>query len=89
MKAQPLKIYGMSQKQCSEGNSQQYRPSSKKKKNLKSTTHNVNELEKEEQEKSKVSRRKEIIKIKEEINKTEIQKQQTKSIKPRAGSLKR
>ena len=74
MKTQPPKIYGMPQKQCSEGNSQQYRPSSKKKKNLKSTTHYVNELEKEEQEKSKVSRRKEIIKIKEEINKIEIQK---------------
>ena len=35
-------------------------------------THHLNELEKEEQEKPKVSRRKEIIKIKEEINKIEI-----------------
>ena len=34
----------------------------------------LNELEKEEQEKPKVSRRKESIKIKEEINKIEIQK---------------
>ena len=33
-----------------------------------------NELEKEEQKKPKVIRRKEIIKIKEEINKIEIQK---------------
>ena len=37
-------------------------------------THNLNELEKEEETKPKVSRRKEIIKIKEEINKIEIQK---------------
>ena len=37
-------------------------------------THHTNELEKEEQEKPKVSRRNEIIKIKEEINKIEIQK---------------
>ena len=37
-------------------------------------THRLNELEKEEQTKPKVIRRKEIIKIKEEINKMEIQK---------------
>ena len=37
-------------------------------------THHQNELEKKEQTKPKVSRRKEIIKIKEEINKIEIQK---------------
>jgi len=34
------------------------------------TTQHLNELEKEEQTKPKVSRRKEIIKIKEEINQT-------------------
>ena len=37
-------------------------------------THHLNELEKEEQTKPKVSRRKEIIKIREEINKIEIHK---------------
>jgi len=37
-------------------------------------TQHLNELEKEEQAKPKVSRRKEIIKIKEEINKIEVQK---------------
>ena len=37
-------------------------------------THHLNKLEKEEQKRPKVSRRKEIIKIKEEINKIEIQK---------------
>ena len=35
MKTQPYKIYGMQQKQSLEGSSQQYRPSSKNKKNLK------------------------------------------------------
>ena len=38
-------------------------------------TLHLNELEKEEQKRPKVSKRKEIIKIKEEINKIEIQKQ--------------
>ena len=37
-------------------------------------THHLNELEKEEQTKSKISRRQEIIKIREEINRIEIQK---------------
>ena len=37
-------------------------------------TLHLNEIEKEEQKRPKVSRRKEIIKIKEEINKIEIQK---------------
>ena len=42
-------------------------------------THHLNKLEKEEQTKPKVSRRKEIIKIREEINKTEIQKSNRKT----------
>ena len=37
-------------------------------------TYHLKELEKEEQTKPKVSRRKEIIKIRKEINKTEIKK---------------
>ena len=41
-------------------------------------THHLNELEKEEQTKPKVSRRKEIIKIREEINKIEIKKEKKK-----------
>ena len=53
-------------------------------------TLHLNELEKEEQTKPKVSRRKEVIKIRKEINKIEIQKTiEKKSIKPRTGSLKR
>ena len=48
----------------------------KKKKNLKSTTQHLNELEKEEQTNPKISIRKEVIKFREEINKTEIQKKQ-------------
>ena len=63
----------MLQKQRLEGSSQQYRPSSKNKIHLKSTTHHLNELEKD-QTKPKVIRRKEIIKIRGEINKIEIQK---------------
>ena len=53
-------------------------------------TQHLNELEEEEQTKPKVSRRKEIIKIREEINKMDIQKIiEKKSIKLRADSLKR
>ena len=37
MHTHPFKIYGMPQKQCLEESSEQYRPSSEKKKNLKST----------------------------------------------------
>ena len=64
---------------------------SEKKKNLKSTNNYLKGLEKEEQTKPKVSRRKEIIKIRWETNKIEIQKTigKKKTIKPRAGSLKR
>ena len=50
----------------------------------------LEEIEKEEQIKPKISRRKEIIKIREEISKIEIQKTiETKSVKLRAGSLTR
>ena len=74
-KTQQLKIDGMLQKQCSEGSSQQYKPSSKKegKSKIDNLTHHLNEFEKE-QTKPKVNSRKEIIKIKEEIKKMEIQK---------------
>ena len=62
------------------------------KKEEKSLINNLNyhlkELEKVEQTKAEVNRRKEIIKIREEINKIEIQKTIKKSIIPRAGSLK-
>ena len=52
--------------------------------------YHLKELEKEGQRKSKISRKKEIINIKEEVNKIEIQKTiGKKSIKPRAVSLKR
>ena len=61
----------------------------KEKSQMDNLTLHLNELAKEEQKRPKVSRRKEIIKIKEEINKIETQKQQRKLIKPRAGSLKR
>ena len=48
--------------------------SQKRRSQINNLTHHLNELEKEEQTKPKVSRRKEIIKIKEEINKIEIKK---------------
>ena len=52
-------------------------------------SYHLKELEKEGQRKSKISRKKEIINIKEEVNKIEIQKTiGKKSIKPRAGNLK-
>ena len=41
---------------------------------INNVTYHLKELEKEEQTKPKVSRRKEIIKIREEINKIEIKK---------------
>ena len=61
---------------------------------IKNLTYHLKELAKEEQTKHKVSRRKEIIKIREEINKIEIRKKnKTKhwkeTMKPRAGFLKR
>ena len=65
----------------------------KEKSQIDNLTHHLNELEKEEQMKPKVGRRKEIIKIREKLNKTEIQKTiEKKSIKPSfidSGSLKR
>ena len=50
---------------------------------------NLRQLEKEEQRKPKVSRKKEIIKIRAEINETEMKKTIAKSIKLKVGSLRR
>ena len=52
-------------------------------------TYHLKELEKEEQTKPKVSRRKEIIKIRMEINKRETKKDKKRSMKPRAVILKK
>ena len=49
----------------------------------------LKQLEKEEQVKPKVSGRKEIIKVRAEINEIETKKQWKRSMKLRAGSLKR
>ena len=63
------------------------------KKQEKSQINNLNlhlkELEKEEQTKPKVSRRKEIIKIRAERNEIETKKTMQRSITPEAGSLRR
>ena len=64
-------------------------PKKEEKSQIDNLTHHLNELEKEEQTKLKVSKRKEIIKIREEINKIETKSNRKKSIKPRTGSLKR
>ena len=52
-------------------------------------TWHLKELEKEEQTKPKVSRRKEIIKIRAEINEIETKKTKQRSIKLKAVSLRR
>ena len=74
------------------GNLIQYKPTSENKKNLKSQinilTLHLKQLEKE-QTKPKVSRRKEITKIRTEINEAEMKKTTERSMKLKAGSLKR
>ena len=74
------------------GNLIQYKPTSENKKNLKSQinilTLHLKQLEKE-QTKHKVSRRKEITKIRTEINEAEMKKTTERSMKLKAGSLKR
>lgn len=69
MKTQPYTIYGIQQKQFLEGNLMMIQGFFKKqeKSEINNLTHHLNELEKEEQRKPKASRRKEIIKIREQI----------------------
>ena len=68
---------------------QKTRKISKTKQNKTKTNVTYHLKEKEEKTKPKVSRRKEIIKIREEINKREIKRTiEKKSIKPRASFLK-
>ena len=50
-------------------------PQKQEKSQINNLTYHLKELEKEEQTKPKVSRRKAIIKIREEINKIDIKKQ--------------
>ena len=52
-------------------------------------TLHLKELKKEEKIKPKISRRKEIIQIRKEINEIETKKTRAKSIKLKAGSLRR
>ena len=49
-------------------------PKKEEKSQIDNLTNHLNDLEKEQQTKPKISRRKEIIKIREEIDKIEIQK---------------
>ena len=79
----------MQQNHFSEGSSQPYRPSSKKqeKSQINNIIYHLKELEKEEQ--NLVSRRKEILKIREEINKIEIKKTIEKINKTKSWFFKR
>ena len=82
MKTQPFKIYGMPQAVL-RGKFMVIQCFLKKeeKSKLHNLTHHPKKLEKEEQTKPKVSRRKEILKIREEINSLEIQKKKKKKKK--------
>ena len=61
----------------------------KEKSQINNLTLHLTQQEKEEMKNPRVSRRKEIIKIKAEINAKETQETITKSTKPKAGSLRR
>ncbi|WP_238405907.1 hypothetical protein, partial [Segatella copri] len=75
MKTQPSKSMGCCKSSAQrEVHSNAGLSQKRRKSQIDNLTHHLNELEKEEQKRPKVSRRKEIIKIKEEINKIEIQK---------------
>ena len=76
MKTQPHKTYGDATKAVLRGKFIAIQAFLKKeeKSQIDNLTHHLNELEKEQQTKPEVSTRKEIIKIKEEIHKIEIQK---------------
>ena len=70
MKIQQSKTYGTQQKQFREGSLQQYKLSLGKKKKMQINNINLHlkHLEKKKETKPKFSRRKEIIKIRSEIN---------------------
>ena len=61
----------------------------KKKGQIDNLTLHLKQLEKEEMNNPRVSRRKEILKIRAEINAKEQKRPQQKSAKPKAGSLRR
>ena len=75
MKTQPFKSMGHHKSSAQrEIHSNRGLPQKRRKTQINNLTHHLNEVEKEEQhnKKPKVSRREEIMKIKEEINKIEI-----------------
>ena len=61
----------------------------KKKSQINNLTLRLNQLQKEEMKNPRVSRRKEIFKIRAEIHAKETERQWQKSTKPKAGSLRR
>lgn len=81
--------YGMKHKSIYEGSLQQYSlPKTKKKPQINNLTLHLKGLEKEEQSKPKVNRRRDTIKIKEET-KQKLKNQKERAMKLRAVSLKR
>ena len=90
IEAQQFKIYGKLQKQfLKEIHSSTGLAQKGEKSQIYKLNHHLNELEKEEQTNPKINRMKEIINIREEINKIEIQKTIEKKInETNAGSLK-
>ena len=89
MKTQPYKIYGMAQKQFLEGCAQQSGPPKTNKnqalpKQTKISTLSTNKRIRKEKTKPNVSRSKEIIQIREEMNKIEFKKQQKKMNKTKS-----
>ena len=60
----------------------------REKSQINNLTLHLKQLEKEEMEDPRVNRRKEILKIRAEINAKETKRPQQKSTKPKAGSLK-
>ena len=64
-------------------------PRKQEKSQIRNLVSNLKELEREKQIKPKANRKKELIKVRVEINERETKKQQKRSTKLRVGSLKR
>ena len=78
MKTRQSKIYRTWQKQLSKGSlSNTSLPQETRKMSINNLTLHIKQLEKEEQTKPKVSRRKEIVKIRAEINEIDTKKIET------------
>ena len=79
----------MQKKQFKEGSLQQFSLKKQEKSHINNLTVHLKQPEKEERTKPKVSRRKEITKIREEISEIEMKKTIAKINKIKVGSLRR